>query len=280
MNIKAITVSQEAQLHDQAFHASFLAVKAMKARYVKLRPHRSFTPMKVTPWLLVQAIGLPIMLCSLLWWARADIFGFWRACIEFWANGLGLPFKLVDGGSVGGASAGTALVFGPPDTPLPSRVTLLITALATSIGLGLSLTMKGAMLPLKYPLRIACVVQAAALVYFWLNPTTFPYSIARHSEELLVIGYVVMLATPIMLAVGYYILNERIAIKLLYTALILFFMLIMVPHQVLMQALILQHGSVLFMPVLYICFGAVFDALVFVALYSWAASNAPAHATL
>ncbi len=34
------------------------------------------------------------------------------------------------------------------------------------------------------------------------------------------------------------------------------------------------------MPVPYICFGAVFDALVFVALYSWAVSNAPVDATL
>ena len=42
----------------------------------------------------------------------------------------------------------------------------------------------------------------------------------------------------------------------------------------------MQHLSVLFMPVLYICFGAVFDALVFVALYSWAVSNAPVDATL
>jgi hypothetical protein len=33
------------------------------------------------------------------------------------------------------------------------------------------------------------------------------------------------------------------------------------------------------MPVLYICFGAVFDALIFVALYSWAVSNAPMKAT-
>ena len=79
---------------------------------------------------------------------------------------------------------------------------------------------------------------------------------------------------------GYYILNQSLLAKLGYTLLILAFLTIMVPHQVLVQALIMQHLSVLFMPVLYICFGAVFDALVFVALYSWAASNAPADATI
>ena len=94
------------------------------------------------------------------------------------------------------------------------------------------------------------------------------------------IGHVIMVATPVMLAVGYYILNQSILIKLFYTALILVFFAILVPHQVLAQAFIMQHLSVLFMPVLYLCFGAVFDALVFVALYSWAVSNAPANATI
>ena len=108
----------------------------------------------------------------------------------------------------------------------------------------------------------------------------FPYNIARHSEELMTIGYVVMLASPLMLSMGYYILNQSLLKKLFYTGIILIFLAVMVPHQVLVQALIMQHFSVLFMPLLYICFGAVFDALVFVALYSWVASNAPANATV
>ena len=94
------------------------------------------------------------------------------------------------------------------------------------------------------------------------------------------IGYVIMVATPVMLAVGYYILNQNILIKLFHTTLILLFFTVMIPHQVLAQAFIMQHLSILFMPLLYICFGAVFDALVFVALYSWAASNAQANATI
>ena len=88
-----------------------------------------------------------------------------------------------------------------------------------------------------------------------------------------------MLTTPVMLAMGYYILNQGLGTKLLRTALILLFFAVMVPHQVLAQALVMQHLSVLFMPVLYICFGAVFDALVFVALYSWAVSDARPEAT-
>ena len=163
---------------------------------------------------------------------------------------------------------------------MPSSITLLATAAVALGGLALSLNMKNKTLPLKYPLRIVCVVQLVALLYFWFLPGSFPYSVARHSEELMTIGYTVMLATPVMLAVGYYILNQSLLIKLFHTVLILGFFAIMVPHQVLAQAFIMQHLSVLFMPMLYICFGAVFDALVFVALYSWVASNAPANATV
>ena len=159
-------------------------------------------------------------------------------------------------------------------------VTAVVTAVVTLLGLALSVRMKNAQLPLKYPLRIGGVIQLVTLVHFWLSPAAFPYSIARHSEERMTIGYVVMLSTPVMLAMGYSILNQSLTIKLFHTALILGFFAVMIPHQVLVQAFIMPHLSVLFMPVLYICMGAVFDALVFVALYSWAVSSAPQDATV
>ncbi len=65
-----------------------------------------------------------------------------------------------------------------------------------------------------------------------------------------------------------------------HTAQILGFFAIVNPHKVLAQAFILQHLSVLFMPVLYICMVAVLAALVFVALYSRAVSSAPRDATV
>lgn len=279
MLTKKISVSAEAKEHDRSFHAAFLAVKQARHLYVKVRPHRSITPLKVTPYLLAQALVLPLILCGLLYWGKPFLLDFWRDCVVFWSSGLGLPFNRATELNEAGLYA-SRLSTGGVNTPLPSPFTLGITTLITLAGLALSLNMKGATLPLKYPLRIVCVVQLIAVLYFWWSPAGFPYSVARHSEELMTIGYVVMLGTPVMLGMGYYILNQSLIIKLFHTALILGFFAIMVPHQVLAQAFIMQHMSVLFMPVLYICFGAVFDALVFVALYSWAASTAPANATI
>lgn len=279
MSSKTISVSDEAREHDRDFHAAFSAVKEARSRHVRIRPHRAITPLRVTPYLLAQALILPIVLCGLLFWARLPLLDLWRNCILFWSGGLNLPFSLST--RLNEAGQFSLQLSGELEgLQMPGVTTLIVTTVVTLLAFALSLRMKNAMLPLKYPVRIVCVVQLVTLVYFWLTPGTFPYSIARHSEELMTIGYVVILATPIMLAMGYYILNQSLAVKLFHTALILLFLIIMVPHQVLAQAFIMQHLSVLFMPVLYICFGAVFDALVFVALYSWVASNAPANATV
>ena len=279
MLTKTISVASETKAYDHDFHDAFLAVKHARAQHVHVRPHRSITPLKVTPYLLAQALLLPLALCTLLLWGKPMLLDFWRDCILFWSGGLNLPFSRGMQINNSGQFA-NVLSTGIISTPMPSATTLWVTGLVTLAGLALSLTMKGASLPLKYPLRIVCVVQLITVVYFWWMPGNFPYNIARHSEELMTIGYVIMIATPVMLAIGYYILNQSIWMKLVHTALILLFFSIMIPHQVLAQAFIIQHLSVLFMPILYLCFGAVFDALVFVALYSWALSNAPATATI
>ena len=278
MRFKTISVTDEAHAHDREFHAVFLAARQARAR-LKISPHRAITPLNLTPYLMVQAIVLPITLCVLIFWFKPFLFDFWRRCILFWSSGLHLPFSLStrinDAGQYGLQLSGDL-----DGGQLPNTTILTVTTLVTVVAFALSFRMKNASFPLRYPLRIACVIQFVTLAYFWWAPTAFPYNIARHSEELMTIGYVVMLASPLMLSMGYYILNQSLLKKLFYTGVILGFLAIMIPHQVLAQALIMQHLSILFMPLLYICFGAVFDALVFVALYSWIASNAPANATV
>lgn len=273
------SVGDQAREHDRVFHATFSAAKQARSRLVKVRPHRAITSLKLTRYLLAQVLFLPVVLCSLLIWLKPWLFYFWRSVIVFWANELQIPLSFSAALNESHAHA-LGLSSGFSGAPFPSTVTMAVTAIVVVLGFAVSLRMNDALLPLKYPLRIVCAVQFITLMYFWFVPRGFPYDIVRHSEELMNIGYVGMLSMPVMLAVGYYILNQGVVKKLVHTALILSFFIVMVPHQVVVQALILQHMSVLFMPLLYICFGAVFDALVFVALYSWVVSNAPADATL
>lgn len=260
------------------FEAAFAAARALRNRTVHVRPHRALTPLRLTPWLIAQALVLPLLFCGLLWWGQPYLMDAWRATILFWSDVLELPYALstvLDPT----ASGGDRLQSTGQDIPMPSEGLLLGTMFGVLAIAAATPLLRGALLPLRYPLRIMCVVQGVAVAYFWFAPGRFPYGIARHSDELMRIGYLLMMATPIMLAIGYYLLNERLLAKVLRTAGMLLFFAVMIPHQVLAQALILQHATALFMPLLYICFGAVFDALVFVALYSWIAGDTSSGAT-
>jgi hypothetical protein len=264
---------------EKNFQAAFSAAKEARSKSITPRSHRAITSLKITPYLLMQSVVLPLIFVGLLYLGQAMIFNFWKTCIEFWSYNLAFPFSSTASFSQAGRAT-LRIVTDQNSSHMPSLNTLTITAAITLFGFALSLRMNKNNLPLKYPLRIICIVQFAALLYFWISPTTYLYSIAEHSEELLSIGYVVLLATPVMLALGYYILNQSLLKKIFNTVLILIFLSIMIPHQVLSQALVLTHLSVLFMPVFYLCFGAVFDALVFIALYSWIVSNVTAEATI
>ena len=267
-----------AKARDKEFYAVFAAAKKARANLVS-RPHRALTPLTMTSGLRAQALLIPIALCSLIWMAKPALFEFWRQCILFWSAILNVPFALATRVNKAGQYG---LQF-PGDLDggqLPSQTIMTVTVILTAVAFAATFAMKRATFPLKYPLRIICVIQFATLAYFWWAPNPFPYNIARHSEELMTIGFVVMLITPVMLAMGYYVLKLSLWRKLLNTALILLFFMVMVPHQVLAQAIFMQHLSILFMPIMYICLGAVFDTLVFVALYSWIASNVPKNATV
>ena len=154
-----------------------------------------------------------------------------------------------------------------------------LAAVVVVVAWGLSLRLRGRWLPAQYLVRVLCVVQALALLYFWFAPMPFPHQLLSHAVDLLDAGYLLMLSIPVLMALGYYPLQISWQAKVVHTLLILMFFGIMVPQQALVHLLILQHLSVVFMPVLYLCFGALFDMMVFVALYAWAASTAPLSAT-
>jgi hypothetical protein len=268
-----LSAGQSARDQDASFNASFEAVRKLRSQSVMVRPHRAFTPLTVTPWLAAQAALLPLVLCLSLWWARPLIDAFWRACMAFWAAALGLPFAMPPGLLTSHRAAVTAAA------PVSDALSAIILS-ATLAGFVFSYRLRKSWFPLRYPLRIVCVIQAVSVLYFQFPSQPFPYDVTSHGQELLTMGYALLLCAPLMLGLGYYMLNESLWKKLWYTALILLFFTLMVPHQVMLHALILQKGSLMFMPVLYFCFGAIFDALAFVALYSWAASNTGPAATI
>lgn len=101
-------------------------------------------------------------------------------------------------------------------------------------------------------------------------------AVTGHLAALLNAGFYLMLATPPLLALGWGVLHMPLRQRLLGPVLVVAYFAVMLPHQALLHALVVQHVSVLFVPVLYLCFGAVLDLMVFVALCAWLTGMAPA----
>jgi len=270
---------EDPRAREAAFAAAHKVLAAARRKQVHVQSHRAIGRLPIGFQLLLQAIALPLLFCGTLLWAEPQVLAFWRDCILFWSDLLDIPLR-AHGEATGMRELGIAWKDGAGSADdLPSANMLLATTVVTGAAWIASRQLRGAMLPLRYLLRILAVVQALALAFFWLLPAQFPYTVESHLTDLASMGFVLLVATPAMLTVGYYVLELGLATKIAHTLLILAYFAIMVPHQIVLHVLVLQHLSLLFMPVLYICFGALFDVLVFVALYSWAASKLPAQAT-
>ena len=237
-------------------------------------PHHSLGRLRFTAATFFEITLMAVLPCALLWWVKPELMQFWHEVIIGWAELLQIPLVLAGSGSTEEFQwlykNSAALT---PSLLMSVMTTALVIAIYAS-----TFWMSDRQVPLKYLLRTLCVIQASALVFFMYAPSRFPYAVPGHVAALLQAGYYLMLAVPVMLALGWGVLRVPLYQKLLYPSLMLLYFAFMLPHKALLHALVLQHFSVLFMPVLYLCFGSIFDVMVFVALYSWLASGVRAGA--
>ncbi|HJV88437.1 MAG TPA: hypothetical protein VJ698_23430 [Noviherbaspirillum sp.] len=259
---------------DAAFSRARQALRDARARHGRKALHRSIGRIALTPGNLAYAIGLPILLWILLVGFKAELMALWRAVMDFWLAYLGVPLRSVaphpPDADIAFAPLAPGDAFGLPGTTL-----MLATAAVSVAGWALSYRLQREKMPLRYLVRILCGIQLSATAAIWFFPASFSFTAHDHVAGVVNNGYRVMLAIPFMLGAGYYVFNANLLKKTWYTAIIFGYFVVMIPHKAVVHGFLLQHGSVLFMPLLYMCFGTTFDVLAFIALYSWAASNLP-----
>jgi len=235
------------------------------------RPHRSLLR---TGWNATTLLGMLLMAalpCTALLLLHDRLMDAWHGLLLWWAERLALPLALT---LVDGVPALVWLA-GGANAQLPSSTNGALTAVAVAGAYAATHWLSDRQMPIKYLVRVLCAVQASALIFFLLVPSQFAYTLSGYLSASLDAGFVLMLVLPVLLALGWGVLHLPLHQRLLYPALMLGYFALMVPHKALLHLLILQQFSVLFMPLLYLCFGAVLDLMIFVALYSWLASLAP-----
>lgn len=217
---------------------------------------------RLAPWRWqdgASAVLLAGLQTLLLWQGRPALLKGWHAVLVFWSTRMGHAWL-----------AGEAVF-----TPLPSRGTVLLTGLLCALAYWLAGRWHEPFWPWRVLVRTLCLVQASACLFLLWSPARFPYGLSQHLRMLLELGANFMLGMPLMLCMGWSLLRLPWHLKLLGPIGVLAYFAVWLPHQAMLHLWLLSQLSVLFMPLLFLCFGILLDGWIFVALYAWLASLTP-----
>lgn len=227
---------------------------------------RTWVWAKALEWLILSAVPL-----TLLAWLKPWLLTFWQAVFSWWSGPLGLSVTSALN-EQRSAIAWAALGDG---SMAPSNASLIWNLSGLAATWLVSGFFSDRFYPLKTTLRALCLIHLSACLFFIWAPASFPYSISKHLQALMDLGYGFMWVIPPMLALGWGLLKVPVWQKVLVPCGVLAYFALMLPHKLLLQAWLLEQLSILFMPVLFLCFGSLLDLWIFVALYAWLASGVP-----
>ena len=199
------------------------------------------------------------------------IMDFWRAMIATGASLMGLPGQLrVENYRLG------PIDFDLPSLALPSATPDTTmwwgAAIVTVVLFLLSYLLIKRSVPLAYMLRAMMFVQFCSLAYFIFWPSLYPYGLEDYMANMLMASLAFLTCIPLGLALTYYIFDLGLLKKVFLTLLTLAHLCILAPLQYLVHVYLIYHGSLLFMPVLYLVFGLPLSVMSLVAFYSWGMS--------
>ena len=203
---------------------------------------------------------------------KLEVTQFWQWIVSLWANALELSIR-EHFPNIGSDFSWEVVKDG---SVAPSDYLLSLTLFTTVAIYAVTYFFSDTFFPLKIIVRALCLIQVTAVLYFFAFPASFPYTVTSHITSLLKVGFYYMMAIAPMLAVGLGILKIPNLQRYAAIAGVLVYFSVMLPHKALLHALILESTSVLFMPILFLCFGSLIDLMIFISLYAWLVSLTPA----
>ena len=237
-----------------------------------IQMHRAIKQVKLSRANVVLAVCLPPIFNLLLLALLGPMLAMWEAIFGYWTGSLAphatLGTHVIDLGRY------IALISYPQlSAEEPGFYCFMLTVFVSLLLYLLTFRVTpDHMLPLMYIVRACMIIQATALLYFYLWPGRFPHRADAILADALTMSVYFMFLIPWLLGLTFYIFNFTIWQKMGATVLMLLYFAVALPMQYLAHALILHHFSLLFLPILYLVFGIFIDIMMFVALYSWAMS--------
>jgi len=250
-------------------------VNAQRRRGVqggRIAPHRSMIGLRASPTLLIDLLVLPAAFLMGVFVVLDRLMDAWRWLME----SLSGPLALGDG--IGTSvidllpSVSVAIPVYLVEAGWPSNSQLVVGWIVTAVLAFVGAALRGGFVPLGYLLRALAMLQLSAQVWFTLAPPPFPYSLSVYGSSLLATGVVILLLAPFLVGATYFVFDFPLQKKVALGVLLLGHLAVLFPLQATVHVWVIQHASMLAMPMLFLVFGVLLDIFVYVALYGWAMS--------
>jgi len=249
--------------------------KVFRIRYtahtgLAIPQHHAMRRVSFTPELLVSIVLVPVIFTYLLIHFNPLVADFWHGIFDFWINKLGLPGST---GFVGFQLFGEDMMVAFPDVPAVAPTAYMgwgsfIIGVAIFV---LSYRIAKTYLPLAYFMRLVLILLFSTHIFFALRPD-FAYEPGQLVGGNLLLSYKLLLMAPWIMAFTYNIFDFSLFKKFMISGIIIGYLILFLPFQYMLHAVIIHHASLLFLPVLHLIFGSFMDILMFMALYSWGLS--------
>ncbi|HEX5127974.1 MAG TPA: hypothetical protein VFW00_14605 [Rhodocyclaceae bacterium] len=212
--------------------------------------------------LLLAALMTALVAQSLNW--LPDM---WAAVVRFWLPRLGVGAEPLLGAHTLYANWIVRQLAIHVPISAPTSTNMLAHALATAALFLMSLALVRKHVAIAHLLRVFCVVHVIGLTVFAFGGGNT--SVAAHTLGLYDFNIALMLLTPSILAVGFYLYEGSLSRRIAGSLLILAYLAIALPFKLVMHVWLIKLLTPLAMPTLYLLFGPAFDIFLLVCIYAY-----------
>jgi hypothetical protein len=240
--------------------------------------HRSLRRIPLSRRLVLTVVLLPVLLNLLTWWGCSLIGTVWASLFSFWIEKLDLIGSVERMQAPGVSGFESALPWVGIACPNMDTTTWWVTLVVTALALlATKFIPEKNVLPLRYFIWFAGLIQVIALVFFAVDPAGFPFTLSDYVRGSTRIALWLLFLIPWMHALVYYVFDFSLVQKISFTLLTLGFIIIAVPFQLMLHAYLIAKASLLLLPLLYFLFGMPLLVFACVALYGWGMSWRPSN---
>ncbi|MDB5815014.1 MAG: hypothetical protein JWN23_2131 [Rhodocyclales bacterium] len=246
-----------------------LPPEAVRARPVfsTRKPRRAETTSLSMLDRVLQSVTMAVTLTAILVFALNPLTALWQSAMNSLVDTLSLNAQVISHGlHIGQTSFGMRLGVSM-ESPAPDKLSLMLQAVMCFGVFGMTWAVLN--MPLRWGLRILCVLHALGLLMIVARGDQFPYSLLDHTRVLYDSSLIWLLLTPGLLAAGFFLVERSWLNRLVAAMLILGFEIIALPLKLILHSVLVALLSPAVIPLLFLAAGPVLDILLLAALYAW-----------